>query len=116
MDVSVPRGLRLSGKVVVQCEEQPRWVWLIATADDDITRDNANVDRETMAFEFDGLSPGEWTFQLATDLDVEFAEVKLRVDADRGGVELAFEPAAPEAPPEDTGGDSTTVEITVGGK
>jgi hypothetical protein len=114
--VSVPRGLRLSGTVAVQGAEKPRWVWLIATAEDDITRDNANVDSETMAFEFDGLSPGEWTFQLATDLDVEFAAVKLRVDADRSGVELAFEPAAPEELEVDEGEGTTTVEIQVGGK
>jgi hypothetical protein len=116
VDVSVPRGLRLSGTVAVQGAEKPRWVWLIATAEDDITRDNANVDSETMAFEFDGLSPGEWTFQLATDLDVEFAAVKLRVDADRSGVELAFEPAAPEELEVDEGEGTTTVEIQVGGK
>jgi len=116
LDVSVPRGLRLSGKVVVQCEEQPNWVWLIATADDDRTRDNANVDRENMEFEFDGLSPGEWSFQLATDLDDEFAEVKLTLDADRSGVDLVFEPAPPPSPsdPEDEAG--AQVEIKVGGK
>ncbi|MBM3985468.1 MAG: hypothetical protein FJ296_07255, partial [Planctomycetes bacterium] len=114
VDVSVPRGLRLSGKVVVQCEEQPKWAWLIATAEDDITRDTANVDSETMTFEFDGLSPGDWAFELATDLDLELAEVKLRVDTDRSGVELAFE-AAPEAPPEDEGQDGVTIEVKSSG-
>jgi len=102
--VRVSSGLRVSGKVVVE-GDKPNWLWLIATANNGTTRDTASVDKGDGTFTFKSMAPGEWSFQLATDLDAEFEQVKLTVSGDVENLVLTFKvkPPPPPAPP---GGDA----------
>jgi hypothetical protein len=95
----VPAALHVSGTIHFEdTPQEPKWMWLVATAADGHTRDTARIEGNEHAFAFDSLAPGEWTFSVATDLDDEFEEVKLQLDTDMKGVSLGFKVKPPEPP------------------
>lgn len=72
LQLVVARALALRGTVVVRgLEEDPDFMRLVARRDDTGETDWAWVDRESGEFEFDRLSPGQWTVSLATEYDEE---------------------------------------------
>ena len=92
----VPTALTVSGKVAFKgASREPEWIYLMADTDGD-AHDNARVEQETRTFTFDGMSSGEWTIQVATDLDEEFAPQKLTLDHSLEDVLLTFEAVPPE--------------------
>jgi 5-hydroxyisourate hydrolase-like protein (transthyretin family) len=97
----VPAPLRVSGRVRFEgAEQQPEWLYLVATAADGRTRDNSRVQGDDHEFAFEHLSPGEWTFSIATDLDAEFEEVKMTIDTDLQDLMLTFACKPEEVPSE----------------
>lgn len=95
--VRMGSSLKVSGTIEIE-GDQPNWMWLIATCEASETRDTTGVDKETRSFAFKGLAPGEWSFQLASDLDTEFEELKLSITGDTDKLVLTFKPKPPPPP------------------
>ncbi len=93
MELTLSRALSIAGRVVVDgVSEKPQWIFLIAEQTDGSARENTRPDQDDMRFEFDSLSPGTYQFQLATDLDDEFAVVEHTLTGDTDSLLLTFTP------------------------
>ncbi len=99
----VRRAIVVSGTVnVVGLDEDPSFMRLVAKRDDTGDQDGAWVDRETGEFEFDRLSPGQWTISLATEFDEEaFEPVTINVVQPLDDLVLTFNYSEPEPEPDD---------------
>jgi hypothetical protein len=89
--IRVQPAVVVSGNATIEgMDEEPQWMWIVARSADGSQRDTSSVNKETRRFTFDRLSPGEWTFSLATNPDHEFEPVTVKIERDRDDLELAF--------------------------
>jgi len=105
--LSLPAALKVSGTIEIQgATAKPKWVYLVASGGEGREgREGARIDSGTMSFRFERLGPGDWEFELNTDLDVAFAPVKVALTGDAKDLKLVFAPKPPE--PADENGDGS---------
>ncbi|MHC4844781.1 MAG: carboxypeptidase regulatory-like domain-containing protein [Planctomycetota bacterium] len=95
--IRVRPALVVSGTVtVIGLDDDPQWMWMVARSADGTSRDSSSVNKETGRFTFDRLSPGEWTFSLATNPDREFEPITIDIERDEENLELEFVALPPE--------------------
>jgi protocatechuate 3,4-dioxygenase beta subunit len=103
-------GLTLAGRVRLEgAASAPRFVRLIARADEGAGSEGARVDLDDMRYRFTTLAPGRWTIHVATDLDTGFAPQTVELTRDVEDLELVFRPE-PEGEGEG-GGESFVYEL-----
>jgi len=94
--VEVTEAVRVAGHLQLDAAARPtRWAWLTAESEDG-NESASRPDVESLAFAFDDLTPGTWTFQLHGDSNIEFAPITLRIDHPADDLVLTFVAAEPD--------------------
>lgn len=90
--IRVRPAVVISGTVSIvdMGDDPPEWLWMVARSKDGTQRDSSRVNQKTMRFSFDRLSPGEWTFSLATNPDRDFEPITLNIQHDIEDLQLDF--------------------------
>jgi hypothetical protein len=94
--VRISSAISISGRIVLEgMDAEADWMWLTAEKEDG-SQTSARPDKETMAFEFDDLSPGTWTISMLTNAGDDIEPVTLEVRESIDELVLVFRPAEPD--------------------
>ena len=91
VELRVRPAIRVSGSVTLAgIEENPAWMWVIAREENG-AQDSTGVDSETGDFAFEGMSPGIWTFTLASEHGEDaFQTITREIIGEQDSLSLVF--------------------------
>ena len=91
VELRVRPAIPVSGSVTLAgIEENPAWMWVIAREENG-ARDSTGVDSETGDFAFEGMSPGIWTFTLASEHGEDaFQTITREIVGEQDNLSLVF--------------------------